>query len=221
MEIDIESLVEDPEGDIDWASLVVSSGPLFGSILLNQRSIITYEPAKDFYGTDIFVYSICDFGFPRSCCSEPNTTVVISVINQTSPVTSIGSSTSATLPNNSPLQCQNDIFSVSTTVDHPVEVDLLSLVLDSDGDIDVSSLAITSGPLFGTVSLHQGQVTYEPPPGFTGTDLFIYVICDFGVPRSCCGEPSSTVVIYVINSTTPAPTNFGSVSSTGLVSYSL
>ncbi len=100
-----------------------------------------------------------------------------------------------------PLQCQDDIYAVSTTENRAVDVDILSLVKDSEGDIDLASLTLVNGPLFGSASVNNGgTITYIPPLGFTGTDLFVYSICDLGMPSFCCTDPHATVVVYVHSS---------------------
>ncbi len=101
---------------------------------------------------------------------------------------------------NMPLACQEDIFVISTLKDTNAVIDIMMLVSDPDDNIDVTSLKLISGPLFGSALLNwtsqQASITYIPPQGFQGTDLLVYSICDLGFPTSCC---SSSVAIYVLD----------------------
>lgn len=50
---------------------------------------------------------------------------------------------------------------------------------DPDGDLDLASLAIVSPPADGTATPGtDGTIEYRPDAGFSGTDSFIYRICD-------------------------------------------
>ncbi len=111
------------------------------------------------------------------------------------------------------MQCQDDIAAFSTKVGQPLEIDVLSLVGDPHGLINVASLTITSGPLYGTAHLNttngQAKIIYTPSaegPATAMTDLLVYSICDEGAPPySCCGDPHATVAIYVLNEAMASP----------------
>ena len=111
------------------------------------------------------------------------------------------------LPNNAP-QANND--NINVTENQPTIVD----VLGNDTDLDGDNLTIMSftNPLNGTVELVNGVFQYTPDIGFTGTDEFMYQICDengdcdmalvsIEVVGDCeeitfiCAEPISPVII--------------------------
>ncbi len=214
VEIDILSLVGDPSGNIDLTSFILTSGPLYGTAILHideNTASLTYTPPPHFVGTDLLVYSICDLGPVVSCCTDPHTTIAIYVSSGTTATTSTATLTTTTSTSGggsgelSGLECQEEIHALSTAVDTPAEIDILSLVGDPSGRIDVMSLTLTSGPLFGTASLvtnsdnHTATIIYRPPAGFRGTDLIVYSICALGDRLSCCGDPESTIAIYVMD----------------------
>jgi CshA-type fibril repeat protein len=64
------------------------------------------------------------------------------------------------------------------------------------GDILIVSTTPVSGPVNGTVVLNSdGTYTYTPNTSFIGEDIFIYEVCDTGIPASCA---TARVVITVI-----------------------
>jgi large repetitive protein len=55
------------------------------------------------------------------------------------------------------------------------------------GGLSGSNITILDGPSNGTITIdtETGCITYTPDPGFVGTDVFQYQICDDGVPVLC------------------------------------
>ncbi|HTU85335.1 MAG TPA: Ig-like domain-containing protein [Solirubrobacteraceae bacterium] len=82
----------------------------------------------------------------------------------------------------------------------PVTVGVLANDL---GDLDPSTVAVTSLPGHGTVSVNPttGQTTYTPAAGFTGQDTYIYTVKDQSGQST-----SATVTIDVYAAPGPAPT---------------
>jgi large repetitive protein len=68
----------------------------------------------------------------------------------------------------------------STIVDEDgsIEVDVLANDTDSDGSIDATSVAISSAPINGSVSVNTttGAVTYSGDSDFNGTDQFTPIL---------------------------------------------
>jgi hypothetical protein len=66
--IDMNNHVTDPENDIDFSTLSVTSTPLGGTAVANTSlGTITYTPNTGFWGDDQFNYSVCDGGEPQTC----------------------------------------------------------------------------------------------------------------------------------------------------------
>ena len=65
---------------------------------------------------------------------------------------------------------------------------------DPDGDLDLSTLAVISGPLHGTtVVTSKGVVTYAPSADYFGSDAFSYVVQDLDGGTSNRAEVEVTV----------------------------
>ncbi|MDT0556996.1 Ig-like domain-containing protein, partial [Patiriisocius hiemis] len=83
---------------------------------------------------------------------------------------------------------------------------------DPEGDNQTVNTNPIQGPVNGSLTLNtDGTFTYIPnDPTFTGTDQFIYEICDDGTPQACDratvyitigGDPNTTDAIDDINDT--------------------
>jgi hypothetical protein len=148
----------DPNGD----ALVVTSftPPANGTLTrIVTTGAFTYEPNPGFTGSDAFTYRIRD---DLDNVSDP-VDVTIEVLPDT----------------NRPPLALADFY--ATLVDVPLAVDAPGLMandLDPDGD----ALVVTSftPPTNGTLTriVTTGAFTYEPNPGFTGSDAFTYRIRD-------------------------------------------
>lgn len=79
---------------------------------------------------------------------------------------------------------------------------------DSDGEINESSIVVTTQPKFGQLVIHtDGDVTYSPSSAFVQTDSFTYTINDNDGESSLSASvsliymPTSTISISKLNST--------------------
>ena len=167
----------DPDGD----NIIINTTPVFnptnGTVVINSDGTYVYTPNNGFTGTDVFTYTICDDGTP-SLCDVADVTIVVTTDN----------------PGNQPPIAQNDEFTTNQGV--PV----VNSVIPNDGDPDGDPITVTTtpvvGPSNGTLVLQaNGDFTYTPNPGFSGTDAFIYTICDNATPALC---DDATVTITVI-----------------------
>jgi hypothetical protein len=68
----------------------------------------------------------------------------------------------------------------TVSADGAVVINVLANDSDADGDLDPSTVRVTSGPSHGTVSIDPltGAITYTPAAGFAGVDSFTYEVCD-------------------------------------------
>ena len=69
----------------------------------------------------------------------------------------------------------------------------IGVLANDDGDLDVSTLAVTSQPQHGDATVSGGQILYAAQPGWTGTVQFTYSIC--GVDGACS---SAAVAVDVV-----------------------
>ena len=87
--------------------------------------------------------------------------------------------------NNAPI-ANADVVSVAAG--SPVTTNVLAndRAANLGGVLVVSTLAITTSPLNGTAKVNaDGTITYTPAPGFVGTDVLTYTICDNSKPALC------------------------------------
>ena len=57
---------------------------------------------------------------------------------------------------------------------------------DPEGDAQTVNTTPVSGPSNGSVVLNaDGSFVYTPNPGYSGTDQFVYEVCDDGTPQAC------------------------------------
>lgn len=163
---------QDENGDALSATLV--GAPALGSLSFAPDGSYTYVPVPGAVGTDSFTYVVSD----GSATSSP-ATVSIEIVN-TPPVV---------------------VSSAHTVVhDRALAVGAPDGALAGAGDADGDALtaSLVSGPSFGSLTFSpDGSFSYDPLPGYTGTDTFDFSASD-GVTAS-----TATVSLIVVNS---APT---------------
>ena len=63
--------------------------------------------------------------------------------------------------------------------DEAVVIDAIANDTDPFGSLDRASVSVMSGPASGSIlDIVDGVITYQPEPGFTGTDHFTYAVAD-------------------------------------------
>jgi gliding motility-associated-like protein len=164
----------DPEGNALTVTTTPITDVLNGSLTLNANGTFIYIPDLDFFGSDSFVYEVCDDGIPSACTTGTVTITVNSI-------------------NDAPL-AQDDGYSVGEDV-----VLNGTTVLINDNDPDGNNLSVTTtpvtAPLNGNLTLNtNGTFTYTPNLNYSGPDSFVYQVCDDGNPVLCA---NATVSINV------------------------
>ncbi len=89
---------------------------------------------------------------------------------------------------------------VSVASGSPVTTNVLAndQAANQGGVLVLSTLAITNAPLNGTAKVNaDGTITYTPKPGFVGTDVLTYTICDNSQPALC----KTAKVYYTVGAT--------------------
>ncbi len=145
----------DVDGTIDVATVEIVTQPASGAVVVSAAGVATYTPNAEFFGLDSFTYTV-----KNTDGVTTNVATVSLVIDST----------------NVPPQAADD--SASVDEDSSVTIALLENDADSDGTLDTASLAITSQPGSGSVTVDAGQVTYTPTADFNGSDQFRYTIAD-------------------------------------------
>jgi VCBS repeat-containing protein len=161
----------DPDGGTPGNVAIITPAES-GTVRVNPDSgEIAYTPANDASGVFPFQYQTCDVD---GLCAIATVTVTVNPV----PDDPVAEDASAV-----------------TDRDLPVMVGLLEAVSDVDGDLDASTLRLTSSPASGQAALHpDGTATYTPNAGFTGGDSFTYEICD---TRAVCVERAVRVDVVV------------------------
>ncbi len=160
-------LSNDVDVAADPLSALLLTGPAHGILELRGDGAFTYNPYRDFNGTDNFVYTVSD-----GDGGTDTATVTIAV----NPV------------NDAPVAI-DDL--ASTDEDTPVMI----VVLANDADVDGDSLSVASvgKASHGTVAVNpDSTVTYAPALNYTGMDSFVYTVSD-----GAGGAASATVTIAV------------------------
>ncbi len=166
-------LFNDSDVDGDVVSVIaLNAVQTSGGILIwNPDGSFDYTPPAGFTGVEIFEYTISD-GNGGTDIAE----LTVSVL----PV------------NNAPI-AEDDMYTTEE------DLSVSGNVLDNDSDPEGQNLTVNntpvSAPMSGSVTINSdGSFTYTPNPGFTGTDSFIYEVCDDGVP-SQCAQATATVEV--------------------------
>lgn len=163
---------------INSIDLITTSG---GTIVDNRDGTYTYAPEESFTGEDTFTYTLCDSEDTPNCSTA---TVRIMVEDEGSPLTS----------DDSAFMIKNDVLIVTGVLDNDELIDD-SNYFSVDGTSSIGSVVMDS----------DGQITYTAALDFTGTDTFVYTICDDDTPTATCANATVTVaVLEPINLNVPS-----------------
>jgi hypothetical protein len=136
-------------------SATLVTGPTKGTIFFEPSGIFSYSPNPGFVGTDSFTYNVSDGAETVAATVNINVT-------------------------NNPPTANPDTYSVLH--DKPLSITVPSsgvLSNDTDGDLDMLSATLVTGPTKGTIFFEpSGTFSYSPNPGFVGTDSFTYNVSD-------------------------------------------
>ncbi len=176
--IDVLTNDYDIDSESDGFVVTITLQPENGIAEVNASNQIIYTPLADFNGSDNFEYQVCD---SENACD--NASVNVAVYPQ----------------NDAPVAYDDEI---NTSQDSEVTINVISNDIDIDENLDITSVIITSGPLHGTYDIESitGEITYWPSEGYSGSDSFVYQICDSD------GECANATVTITVNLANEAPT---------------
>lgn len=140
------------DSDVDGPTLFISAVglPAVGSVVNNSTNLF-YTPPPDYFGPDVFTYTVSD-----------------GLLTDTATV-----SLTVTPVNDPPIARPDTAFTAEDTSE---SIDVLAN--DSDVDGDVLTIISVSTPANGTTTTNGRVVLYFPNLNFDGTDIFTYVISD-------------------------------------------
>jgi hypothetical protein len=143
----------DPDGSLRPDTVLVVSAPAHGSALVDPGSgQISYTPALNFNGSDVFTYRACD---DDNACGTAMVTLTVRPVNDP------------------PVAVDDAQLTAEDTAE---DIDACSNDTDVDGD---PLTVVAVGPAACGVATFSGcLVTYQPQPDFYGDDVFTYTVSD-------------------------------------------
>ena len=164
VDVDVLGNDSDPDGDALTITNLTSASHGTATVVGGK---VRYVPVGNYSGQDTFTYKASDGHGGLS----PATAVTVTVDPSNDPPTALGDS-------------------ASVAEDGSVDINVLA----NDTDVDGDTLSITnlSDPPYGTVSVSDGKVHYEPDANYYGSDGFSYTAYD-GTATSNTASVSITV----------------------------
>lgn len=144
-------LANDTDPDGDPLEVVSVTKPISGVRRINSDYTITYTPTLDFYGLDIFTYTISD----GSLTDTARITVTVNSVNDRPVAQDVSVNTSSS--------------STETIVIIP------DFATDKEGPLTIVAVGT---PMSGTVSYDTSVIAYTPTVNVNGTDIFTYTVSD-------------------------------------------
>ena len=189
--IDVLANDTDPDGDTLTVN-AVTQGINGGTVTL-AGGVVTFTPASNFVGTDIFAYTVTD---GTATSAQATVTVVVTNVDNDAPVA---------FPD-----------TVTAIQNNPLVIDTAVLLIN-DKDPDGGTLTVTavSNPTGGTVSLTGDQITFTPTVGAGLPASFTYTITDN------TGLTANGIVTVNVVADTGAPTAIGVQTTVGGVTPGL
>lgn len=168
--VSIDVIDNDSDVNTDTLSITSVSAAANGSTDIVAGEV-TYTPAPGFSGTDTFTYVVSDGNGGEDSATVTVTVVVV----------------------NLPPVAEDD--SAVTAEATAVNIDVLANDTDDGDQLTVS---IVTGPANGSaVVAADNSISYEPEPGFSGTDSFVYELDDGSATD--LATVSITVTAVVVN----------------------
>ncbi|MFT3705609.1 MAG: Ig-like domain-containing protein [Agriterribacter sp.] len=154
-----------------------ASDPAHGTVTVHADGTFTYIPASGYYGSDAFTYSLCD---ADGDCSTATVNITVNDVDEY-PVA--------------------EGLSVTIDEDQPLSGNVSSTDLPSgDGGNMWSLYGANGGAAHGNATMGaNGAYTYTPNPGYNGTDVITYQLCDVD------GDCSTGTIRLTINSVDDQP----------------
>lgn len=166
--VTINLTANDTDDNNATLKIISVTSPADGNVSIDSNSSVTYSPAKDFYGTDTFSYTITD---PDGGTSTADVNITVTAVND------------------APVAVDDNI---TTAEDTNATWDVLAN--DHDVDSNITVTAVTQG-VNGSVSFDaNGTVLYAPNTNFNGQDSFIYTVSDGSIDVNATVHVTVTAV---------------------------
>jgi large repetitive protein len=142
-----------------------------GVINMTSNGQVVFQPAPNYFGTQVVSYSVCD---QQGACNTATLTLTVQSVNDVPSVL-------------------NDAFTVQEDQSLTANVSL------NDSDIESSALiySVIQNTAVGNLSLQPtGAFTYAPPANFNGVQTFVYRACD---AANACVNATVTITVVSVN----------------------
>jgi len=167
---DVDNLAE-----ISSSTVLVTTQPAFGTATVNSNGLISYQVNDDYFGSDIFEYTVSD---------------IHGAVSNTASV-----SINISGNNDAPRTVDDDVI---TDEDTSIRVKVLDNDEDIDGTIDITSVALVVMPANGSVEVQtDGSLIYIPNKDFFGLDTFTYTVKD--TENALSNETNVNITVTSIN----------------------
>ncbi|WP_312223789.1 Ig-like domain-containing protein, partial [Rhizobium rhizoryzae] len=153
--VSIAPAARDVDGDTLSFGIEAGKGPSHGSVIFNaQTGKFDYTPAKDFFGSDSFTYTVSD---GKGGTTSATASITIKPVNDAPTATDL-----------------------SVTIDEDNPVSIAPVARDVDGDTLSFGIEAGKGPSHGSVifNAQTGKFDYTPAKDFFGSDSFTYTVSD-------------------------------------------
>ncbi|GAA5506096.1 tandem-95 repeat protein [Novipirellula caenicola] len=181
----------DVDGTIVPTSIVITSQPTSGSLSIEEDGTLVYTPFASFNGQDQFRYTVADNLGQQS----QQATVILTISRQ--PI----------VP---------DFEDVIATSKDTTIVDVGAAAQAVEGQLDLTSLSIVSGPANGTATANaDGTISYRANAGHLGPDSIQVTITDSAGRVSEPATIQFNVVAFRLQN--PNPSLFSDVNGSGTV----
>ena len=173
VDVDVDVLPNDSDADGDALSIDSFTQAANGTVTDNGDGTLNYQPDADFNGIDTFTYMISDGNG-----GSDTATVTVTVSAVADPPSAVADA-------------------VSVNEDDVVSFDVTANDTDPDGDLDPSTTQVLTSPTSGSlVNNGDGTFDYTPDADFSGTDTFIYQVCDL---LANCDAAVVTITVDPVN----------------------
>jgi gliding motility-associated-like protein len=196
--INISGNVSDPEGNTLTTS--VTGPPSHGSASVTPQGNITYTPNRDYSGSDVISYQVCDNGVPSQCTTGTiNITVIpAEALNHAPEISSFEKTTNQ---RKSFIFSRNDYISKYSDADNDTLFKIQVVTLPPSGKLRINGVELSSGDEIQWKDIN--KLEFIPDDEFYGETSFRWKASD-GTEYSA----SADVVITVIQEELFIPEGF-------------
>ncbi|GAB2504298.1 Ig-like domain-containing protein [Lysobacter humi (ex Lee et al. 2017)] len=151
----------------------ITAVPANGSATVNGDGTVTYTPAVNYAGNDVFTYRICDRVNPTVCATAQATVTI------------------------TPNEVDARDETITSPQTGPVRIDVMGRTRNGGGaPLDPASVRIVTPPSSGTAVVNpDGSITYTPEQLFIGTVTFSYRVCDTSRPTPVCDVATVSITV--------------------------